>query len=250
MTIKTSKLRKRRRRQQQRKCSHMRAHAHTFTDTVDTIQHYSAAFLHTADHEKVCSWITTEILVIRSAPGQQRYFHVFHRTPFTGELCCVVLCCVCMCVRACVRVCVSVCVCVHACVRCVYVCVCVCMCVCVLKMLCMSLSEHADTCSVDCQLKQQFEPNTSRVYYQPERSWDTHRVSMWEKKRRKKRVSNWILTSCQPHRVTSGRSNCYKRMHMSKLLSYIKSFSSQIYKINPYTNINQSIHAHILITNL
>ena len=129
MTIKTSKLRKRRRRQQQRKCSHMRAHAHTFTDTVDTIQHYSAAFLHTADHEKVCSWITTEILVIRSAPGQQRYFHVFHRTPFTGELCCVVLCCVCMCVRACVRVCVSVCVC--ACVRALCLCVCVCVYVCV-----------------------------------------------------------------------------------------------------------------------
>ena len=30
-------------------------------------------------------------------------------------------------------------------------------------------------------------------------------------------VSNWILMSCQPHRVTPGQSKDHKQMHISKL---------------------------------
>ena len=34
--------------------------------------------------------------------------------------------------------------------------------------------------------------------------------------------SNWILMSCQPHRVTSGQSNSgHKQIHISKLFSHI-----------------------------
>ena len=50
-----------------------------------------------------------------------------------------------------------------------------------------------------------------------------------------KLVSNWILMSCQPHRVTSGQSNSsYKQMHISQFFSYI-------YK--PFVK-NQSLHKH------
>ena len=39
--------------------------------------------------------------------------------------------------------------------------------------------------------------------------------------------SNWILMSCQPHRVTSGQSNSgQKQMHISKLLSLLTYIST------------------------
>ena len=53
------------------------------------------------------------------------------------------------------------------------------------------------------------------------------------------RSSNWILMSCQPHRVTSGQSNSgHKQIHISKLFShidiyiYINPLSSQSTKPN------------------
>ena len=51
--------------------------------------------------------------------------------------------------------------------------------------------------------------------------------------------SNWILMSCQPHRVTSGQSNSgHKQIHISKLFSHIYQPSvKSIYK-------NQSLHKH------
>ena len=51
-------------------------------------------------------------------------------------------------------------------------------------------------------------------------------------------VTKHILTSCQQLRWP----NCYKQMHVSKLFSFLSLFSSQIYKINPHTNIKQNIH--------
>ena len=49
--------------------------------------------------------------------------------------------------------------------------------------------------------------------------------------------SNWILMSCQPHRVTSGQSiSGHKQIHISKLFSYIyiNRLSSQ--SIKPITS--------------
>ena len=47
--------------------------------------------------------------------------------------------------------------------------------------------------------------------------------------------SNWILMSCQPHRVTTGQSNSgHKQMHISTLFSHICQVSLQ----------NQSLHKH------
>ena len=50
-------------------------------------------------------------------------------------------------------------------------------------------------------------------------------------------VSNWILTSSQPHRVASGRSNSVisKRM-LQKLFSIYKPCLKSIHKTNPYTD--------------
>ena len=50
--------------------------------------------------------------------------------------------------------------------------------------------------------------------------------------------SNWILMSCQPHRVTSGQSNSgHKQIHISKLFSHIHQPSvKSIYKTNHFTN--------------
>ena len=51
--------------------------------------------------------------------------------------------------------------------------------------------------------------------------------------------NNWILMSCQPHRVTSGQSNSgHKQIHISKLFSHIF--------INPLSSIykNQSLCKH------
>ena len=59
--------------------------------------------------------------------------------------------------------------------------------------------------------------------------------------------SNWILTSCQPHRVTSRHSNsAQKQIHLSKLLFsriiiYQPSVKS-IYKTNHFTNINDKTY--------
>ena len=58
-------------------------------------------------------------------------------------------------------------------------------------------------------------------------------------------VSNWILTSCQPLRVTSGQSNCHKQTHASKPLIYIyKPFLKSVHKTYPYTNTKQNMHKH------
>lgn len=44
-------------------------------------------------------------------------------------------------------------------------------------------------------------------------------------------VSNWIFTSCQPHRVISGRSNSAKSK--CTLLIYRNTFWSQVHEANP-----------------
>ena len=61
--------------------------------------------------------------------------------------------------------------------------------------------------------------------------------------------SNWILMSCQPHRVTSGQSiSGHKQLHISKLLSYIyqpSSLSSQSTKTNHFANIEHNVYTNI-----
>ena len=53
--------------------------------------------------------------------------------------------------------------------------------------------------------------------------------------------SNWILMSCQPHRITPRQSNsCHKQIHISKLFSHI--YQTQV--ISKYTFLNSS---HIYI---
>ena len=54
--------------------------------------------------------------------------------------------------------------------------------------------------------------------------------------------SNWILMSCQPHRVTSGQSNSgHKQIHISKLFLHIYQPSvKSIYKTNHFTNIKHT----------
>ena len=54
--------------------------------------------------------------------------------------------------------------------------------------------------------------------------------------------SNWILMSCQPHRVTSGQSNSgHKQIHISKLFSHILLYISTLCQVNLQ---NQSLHKH------
>ena len=50
--------------------------------------------------------------------------------------------------------------------------------------------------------------------------------------------SNWILMSCQPHRVTSGQSNSgHKQTHTSKLFPHIHQPSAKsIYNTNHFAN--------------
>ena len=51
---------------------------------------------------------------------------------------------------------------------------------------------------------------------------------------------NWILMSCQPHRVTSGQSNSgHKQRNISKLFSHI--YISTLCQVNLQ---NQSLHKH------
>ena len=54
--------------------------------------------------------------------------------------------------------------------------------------------------------------------------------------------SNWILMSCQPHRVTSGKSNSgHKQIHILKLFSHIYQPSvKSVYKTNQFANIKQT----------
>ena len=54
--------------------------------------------------------------------------------------------------------------------------------------------------------------------------------------------SNWILMSCQPHRVTSGQSNSgHEQIHISKFFSHIYQPSvKSIYKTNHFTNIKHT----------
>ena len=61
--------------------------------------------------------------------------------------------------------------------------------------------------------------------------------------------SNWILMSCQPHRVTSEQSNSgHKQIHISQLFSHIYQPSvKSSYKTNHFTNIKHTcmcIHKH------
>ena len=54
--------------------------------------------------------------------------------------------------------------------------------------------------------------------------------------------SNWILMSCQPHRVTSGQSNSgHKQIHISKLFSHIYQPSlKSVSKTNQFANIKHT----------
>ena len=60
--------------------------------------------------------------------------------------------------------------------------------------------------------------------------------------------SNWILMSCQPHRVTSGQSNSgydynflNTYIHISKLFSHIyQSSVKSVYKTNHFANIKHA----------
>ena len=65
--------------------------------------------------------------------------------------------------------------------------------------------------------------------------------------------SNWTLTSCQPHRVTSGQSHSsHRQMHISKLFSYItfyKPFVKSTQKNIPSQTWGKSIHAQTVDTN-
>ena len=108
--------------------------------------------------------------------------------------------CVHMCLCVCVRVCVCVCACVRACVR-AFACVCVRVRVCV----CVCVRVRVCVCVCVC-------------------------ASL---------VSNWILTSCQPHRVTGGRSKCHKQMHISKFFSY-----TQVSPQNQFLNEHKRKHTN------
>ena len=54
--------------------------------------------------------------------------------------------------------------------------------------------------------------------------------------------SNWILMSCQLHRVTSGQSNSgHKQIHISKLFSHIYQLSvKSVYKTSHFTDIKHT----------
>ena len=55
----------------------------------------------------------------------------------------------------------------------------------------------------------------------------------------KELVGNWNLTSCQPHRVTSGQSNSV--ISRFTFLIY-KPFLKSTHKTSPHTNIKQNMH--------
>ena len=62
-------------------------------------------------------------------------------------------------------------------------------------------------------------------------------MTVIRRKRKSWLINNWILTSCQLHRVISVQTN------LKTLLMYANPFSSLIRKVNPYTNIKTK-HAH------
>ena len=75
----------------------------------------------------------------------------------------------------------------------------------------------------------------SRVSANSEQSQDSLRSSSSSS-------SNWILKSCQPHRVTSGQPiSGHKQIHVSKLFSHIYQPSvKSIYKTNHFTNLKHT----------
>ena len=98
--------------------------------------------------------------------------------------------------------------------------------------------------------------NESPLYREP-RSVTDSRCCWEELVLSSREVSNWILTSCQPHRVTSGQSNSVTNKRTLQNLSYslslslslslsiyiyihlhiYKPFLKSVHKTNPYTNI-------------
>lgn len=64
-------------------------------------------------------------------------------------------------------------------------------------------------------------------------------------------ISNWIVTSCKLHRFTTGQSNSFANKYIFQNSShiYVNPSSSQIHKINIYTNIQQSIYTDKSNTN-
>ena len=47
--------------------------------------------------------------------------------------------------------------------------------------------------------------------------------------------SNWILMSCQPHRVTSGQSNLgLKQIHISELCSHTQTPDTDFQRLGPF----------------
>ena len=69
--------------------------------------------------------------------------------------------------------------------------------------------------------------------------WNKYKTS---KSQRSSNSNNWILMSCQTHRVTSGQSNSgHKQVHVSKLFSHIYQPSvKSVYKTNHFANIKHT----------
>ena len=59
------------------------------------------------------------------------------------------------------------------------------------------------------------------------------------------RVSNWILTPCQPHRTVR---LCHKQTHITKFFS-CKLFLKSVLKTNRHANIKQNTHTQASDTN-
>ena len=61
--------------------------------------------------------------------------------------------------------------------------------------------------------------------------------------------THWILTSCQPHRLTTELSEyVISKCTVQNSSHYVNSLLSQIHKLYPYTNIKQSIHTQASTT--
>ena len=57
--------------------------------------------------------------------------------------------------------------------------------------------------------------------------------------------SNWILMSCQPHRITSGQSNSgHKQIHISTLLTYISTLCQVSLQNQSLRKHKTYIHKH------
>ena len=56
-------------------------------------------------------------------------------------------------------------------------------------------------------------------------------------------ASNWILTSCQSHRITFGQSNSViSRFSLFENFPYNKSFLESVHNPRPYANIERNLH--------